>query len=194
MARQKQGSWETTIANAWGVVAMDKFSAAFEATPVTGSSNLAMGETAKTVDWKADKKGKTISFPWHEGTGKLTVQHSGGGKPWATVMSLAAIPLKEPISSGYRIKKSITPMEQRTKGRWSSGDIARVRLDIDAQSDMTWVAVNDPVPAEAPFSVRAWEMTSAIMTQGERNRSWPVFDERSFEAYRAYYEFVPKGN
>ena len=71
MARQKQGSWETTIANAWGVVAMDKFSAAFEATPVTGSSSLAMGETAKTVDWKADKKGKTISFPWHEGTGKL---------------------------------------------------------------------------------------------------------------------------
>ena len=23
---------------------------------------------------------------------------------------------------------------------------------------------------------------------------WPAFEERSFEAFRAYYEYVPKGN
>ena len=29
------------------------------------------------------------------------------------------------------------------------GDVVRVRLDIDAQSDMTWVVVNDPIPSGA---------------------------------------------
>ena len=33
--------------------------------------------------------------------------------------------------------------------RWSRGDTYRVQLDIDAQADMTWVVVNDPVPAGA---------------------------------------------
>ena len=34
-----------------------------------------------------------------------------------------------------------------------------------------------------------------LLTRGEKNKGWvwPAFEERSFEAYRAYYEFVPKG-
>ena len=34
-------------------------------------------------------------------------------------------------------------------GRWTRGDVVRVRLEIDAQSDMSWVVVDDPVPAGA---------------------------------------------
>lgn len=193
VARQDHGRWETTIANAWGVVALDRFSKKFEAVPVTGSTKAELGGTTKSIEWSTDKKGKKLTFPWPEGTTKLSLHHNGGGKPWATVMSLAAIPLKEPLSSGYRIKKTVTPIEQRDKNRWSRGDVARVRLEIEAQSDMTWVAVNDPVPAGTTILGSGLGRDSAIMTEGERKHSWPVFDERAFEGYRAYYDYLPKG-
>ena len=32
----QRGRWNTTVANAWGVLALEKFSAQFEAAPVTG--------------------------------------------------------------------------------------------------------------------------------------------------------------
>ena len=36
---------------------------------------------------------------------------------------------------------------------------------------------------------------AASLTQGEKQQgwAWQAYVERSFEAYRAYYEFVPKG-
>jgi uncharacterized protein YfaS (alpha-2-macroglobulin family) len=193
MARQQQGRWETTIANAWGTVAMDRFSARFEATPVTGTMRAELAGTTKGVDWAKEKKGATLAFPWPEGGVQLALRHDGNGRPWATILGLAAIPLKEPLASGYRITKSITPVEQRDKGHWSRGDVARVRLEIEAQSDMTWVAVNDPVPGGATVLGSGLGRDSALLARGEKRRSWPVFEERAFEAYRAYYEYVPKG-
>ncbi|MCV5526741.1 hypothetical protein OFN18_32265, partial [Escherichia coli] len=63
--------------------------------------------------------------------------------------ALAAVPLREPVSAGYRIRRSVTPVEQAVAGKWSRGDTYRVKLDIDAQADMTWVVVSDPVPTGA---------------------------------------------
>ena len=54
-----------------------------------------------------------------------------------------------PFGSGYRITKTITPVEQKVAGKWSRGDVARVHLDIDVQADATWVVVNDPIPGGA---------------------------------------------
>jgi alpha-2-macroglobulin len=193
VARQRFGSWETTIANAWGVVAMERFSKRFEATPVTGATVAELDGSMQATDWGKDKQGKSLSFTWPEGAAPLRLRHSGAGKPWATIMGLAAIPLKEPLSSGYRITKTVTPVEQRDRSRWSRGDVARVRLEIEAQSDMTWVAVNDPVPAGTTILGSGLGRDSAIMTEGEKNRSWPVFAERAHDAYRAYYDYVPKG-
>ncbi len=193
VARQHQGHWETTIANAWGTVVMDRYSKRFEATPVSGVTTAELAGITKPTEWATDKKGKTVSLAWPEGTARLNLQHTGSGKPWATIMSLAAIPLKAPLSSGYQIKRTVTPIEQRDKNRWSRGDVARVKLEIEAQSDMTWVAVSDPVPAGVTILGSGLGSDSALMTAGERNRSWPVFVERSFEAYRAYYDYVPKG-
>jgi uncharacterized protein YfaS (alpha-2-macroglobulin family) len=36
---------------------------------------------------------------------------------------------------------------------------------------------------------------SALAVAGERQRGWvwPAFQERKFDAFRSYYEFVPKG-
>ncbi len=40
LARQIRGRWDLTLANAWGVLAMEKFSKTFEAVPVTGSTRV----------------------------------------------------------------------------------------------------------------------------------------------------------
>jgi hypothetical protein len=195
LARQKRGHWDTTVANAWGVLAMDKFSNRFEQVPVTGSSSISLAGSSQNLNWSEFSQGKTFSFPWPPQPSTLALHMSGTGRPWATVRSLAAIPLKEPLSSGFKIKKTMTPVEQRERGGWSRGDLMRVRLEVEAQSDMTWVVVTDPIPAGSTILGSGLGRDSQLATRGEKQEGWvwPAFEERSFEAFRAYYEFVPKG-
>lgn len=195
LMRQRRGAWDLTGANAWGVVAMDKFSSIFENTPVQGRTDAALSGKTEAVEWGEVQKKGELRFQWPSGEGVLSIRHEGTGRPWVTVQSLAAIPLKEQFSSGYRIKKTLTPVEQATPGIWSKGDIARVRLEIDAQSDMTWVAVSDPVPSGSAILGSGLGRDSTLATMGEKAKGWvwPAYEERSFEAFRAYYEYVPKG-
>jgi uncharacterized protein YfaS (alpha-2-macroglobulin family) len=147
------------------------------------------------VDWAASPQGKTLSFEWPAHHSALAIRNQGTGAPWATIQSLAAIPLREPFSSGYTIHKTLTAMEQKEKGVWSKGDIVRVQLELEAQADATWVVVNDPIPAGAAIFGTGLGRDSQLASEGEQREGWvwPVFEERSFEAYRAYYDFVPKG-
>ena len=61
---------------------------------------------------------------------------------------------------------------------------------------MTWVVVSDPIPAGASHLGTGLARDSRIATQGEERKGQvrPVFEERAFEAFRAYYEYVPKGS
>jgi alpha-2-macroglobulin len=196
LGRQSSGHWTTTIANAWGTVAMQKFSSAFEKTPVTGSTFASLAGKSESLDWKETPKGRTFAFPWPQKQSPLSIQLKGTGKPWATIQSTAAIPLKEPFSSGFKIKKTITPISQTERSKWSKGDIVRVKLELEAQSDVTWVVVNDPIPAGATILGTNLGRDSILATKGEKNEGWvwPAFEERSFEAFRAYYDYVPKGS
>ncbi len=195
LARQHRGAWTLTVANAWGALAVEKFSRTFESTPVGGVSTASLARTTQSVDWTQTPKGKALAFPWSAAGEELTVHHEGTGNPWVTVQAHAAIPLSAPLSSGYRITKTMTPIEPRQPGRWSRGDLIRVRLNIEAQSDMTWVVVSDSVPAGTSHLGTRLGGDSAIAVQGETREgwTWPAFEERSFEAFRAYYRFVPKG-
>ena len=123
------------------------------------------------------------------------MQHEGAGKPWLTVQSLAAIPLAAPLRAGYAINRSVSAVEQKEKGRWSRGDVMRVRLEIVAQSDMSWVVVSDPVPGGATLLGSGLGRDSALATRGEKREGsgWLAYEERSFEAWRAYYEHLPRG-
>jgi uncharacterized protein YfaS (alpha-2-macroglobulin family) len=89
----------------------------------------------------------------------------------------------------------VTPVEQRTPGRFTRGDVARVSLAVEAQSDMTWVVVNDPIPAGARILGGSLARDSALLRAGARSEgaAWPAFEERRFEGFRAYYRLVPKG-
>jgi uncharacterized protein YfaS (alpha-2-macroglobulin family) len=105
------------------------------------------------------------------------------------------LPLSSPLFTGYAIRRTITPIEQASPGAWTRGDVMRVRLEIDAQSDMGWVVVEDPVPAGAGVLGGGLGRDSTILTGGERREGWvePAYEERRSDAFRAYYSFVPGG-
>jgi uncharacterized protein YfaS (alpha-2-macroglobulin family) len=135
------------------------------------------------------------ALAWQEGALPLSIARRGAGRPWAIVRATASLPLSEPISTGFAIARSVTAVEQRAPGRWSRGDVARVRLEIDAQSDMSWVVIDDPVPGGATVLGSGLGGQSQILTADEQREghAWPAFEERRFDAFRAYYRFVPKG-
>jgi alpha-2-macroglobulin len=224
IARQQRGAWHTTTANLWGGLALDRFSQKFEATPVAGQTRATLAGASAAVDWskveriKASDTGgaahqttwfgapagagqlrnNSAFLPWPKDGARDTVliNHQGAGKPWATLQSVAAIPLKAPFAAGYQLKKTVTPVEQAVKGQYSRGDVLRIALEITATADMTWVAVTDPIPGGATILGSGLGRDSQIATQGEKRAgwTWPAFEERSFESFRAYYEYVPKGS
>ncbi|HET6828308.1 MAG TPA: alpha-2-macroglobulin family protein, partial [Ramlibacter sp.] len=222
--RQHNGAWHTTTANLWGGLALEKFSQRFEATPVAGTTRASMGTAAASVDWARVERVKASDaaatphqvtlfgapatpgqlrnnsafLPWSKDGSKqaLGVAHQGSGKPWLTVQSLAAVERKAPFSAGYMVKKTVTPVEQAVAGKYSRGDVLRITLEVNASSDMTWVVLTDPVPGGATILGSGLGRDSQIATQGEKRAgwAWPAFEERSFEAFRSYYEYVPKGS
>jgi uncharacterized protein YfaS (alpha-2-macroglobulin family) len=195
LGRQQHGRWSTTVSNAWGVLAMKKFSAKFESTPVSGTTTATLGKERFTADWSGDSKSAQQLLSWPASAAPVELTHSGNGKPWSIMQSLAALPLKEPLFTGYRVSRQVIPVSQKTKGEWHKGDVARIHLDVDAQSDMAWVVVNDPIPSGATILGTGLGGDSKLLTQGEKKQGWvwPAFEERTFDSFHAYYRFVPKG-
>ena len=198
LERQQRGRWLTTTANAWARVTLDRFAQKFEREAVTGVTRATLAPASAVFDWKSSD-GKPLALPWPAKPGKddaLALSHAGSGKPWANVQVLAAIPDGPPRYAGYRINRQLTPLQQKTPGKFSRGDLWRVTLSIDAEHDMSWVAISDPVPAGARILGDGDGRDSAIATRGEseaREGHWPSFIERSFSAWRAYYEVLPRG-
>ncbi len=205
LQRHQFGRWSTTVANAWGSVAMQAFSKRFETDLVSGISRAGFdpGDQTKMLDWAKQGEGGTLALGWPAGFGvggnnastAVRVSHEGTGKPWVTFTSKAAVPVLVPFSSGYRITKTVTPIEQKVKGQYSRGDVLRVRLDIDVQADGTWIVLNDPVPGGATILGNGLGRDSQIDSgsENEDDRGWLAYKERSFEAFRAYYRYLPKG-
>ena len=205
LQRQQAGRWSTTVANAWGSVAMEAFSKKFETVPVRGTTRAGFGAPGATsaLDWSKIPAGTRLPLGWPAGFGvagnkadaTLQVDHDGVGKPWVTVTSRAAVPVTAPFGSGYRVTKTLTPVEQKVKGKWSRGDVVRVHLDIDVQADATWVVINDPIPGGAAMLGTGLGNDDQISTGTEKDdsRGWLAYQERGFEAFRAYYRYLPKG-
>ena len=195
IGRQQSGHWNTTVANAWGTLALEKFSAAFERTPVTGDVKVVYGPLTKSLAWGKDGVDLHEHLPWQDARQPLTVTQVGTGRPWATLRANAALPLKAPESSGFVITRTVTPVEQQVPGRFRRGDVVRVHIDVDAQSDMSWVVVDDPIPSGAAVLGTGLGGQSQALTQGERAQGWAwlAFEQRAHDAFRGYYRFVPKG-
>ena len=119
LGRMQRGRWNTTVANAWGVVALGKFSARFESTPVTGTTTATLGGRHVHARVETGRRRRRRSRRSSRGPTRArtsTLAQDGTGAPWVTLQSLAAIPLKEPLSSGYRITRTVTPVQQADGG------------------------------------------------------------------------------
>jgi uncharacterized protein YfaS (alpha-2-macroglobulin family) len=195
LQRQKRGAWDLTTANAWGVLAVERFARTYETVPVTGATTATLAGGTRRLEWASAATGGALDFPWPAERAEVAVEHAGTGHPWVTVLTSAAIPLAQPLEAGYRIARRVTPLAARPDGTLRRGDLVRVRLEVEAQTDMTWVVVHDPVPAGASHLGTGLGRDSQLATQGEqqRGRAWPAFEERGFEAFRAYYAWVPRG-
>ncbi|XZG70644.1 alpha-2-macroglobulin family protein [Chitinibacteraceae bacterium HSL-7] len=195
LARQERGHWGTTTANAWGTLAVARFSQQFESTAVAGRTRAQLGNSTLAQNWPKDGVTDLGVLAWPAGgKGTVTLAHEGSGAPWATVQVEAAIKLSAPRVAGYRIEKSIEPVSQKTKGRYQPGDVARVKIKVQAQADMTWVVVNDPIPAGATIQGGGLGRDSAILASQQGDEvDGADYIERTFTGYRAYYGYVPRG-
>ena len=199
LARQRDGAWDLTTANAWGTLALSRFSERFESAVVSGETKLSLGGTTTAVRWSGNRPPAPVTIPWTAEAGTLKLEQRGNGSPWATVQSRAAIPLREPLWRGYTVRKSYAPVVQRVPGQWSVGDIVRVKLSLDAQADRNWVVIDDPLPPGAVVIGGQSLSQSLVADSGARSLTegralLPTFEERTFEAYRAYFANLEKGS
>jgi alpha-2-macroglobulin len=204
VARQQRGVWQTTTANLWGSLALEKYAAKFERDPVAGSTSLAVDASTQSTQWKAGVA-DALNAPWSkEGKAQATVTHNGSGKPYVTLQAMAAVPEAPQTNAGYRVVKTVTPVSQKAAGTWARGDTYRVDIEIVANAPMTWVALSDPVPAGSTVlgsglrdsqAEQVKSDSAAPKTGGDRwSWAWLAYEERGFEGYRAYYEYLPKGS
>lgn len=193
LARQQAGRWNTTTANAWGTLALERYQQRFETVKPVGKSYAVLGSEGRLIDWTAFPRGATAFLPLAATPATLHLKHEGRGEPYASVTTLAAVPLKAPIARGYGISREVRAIDRKTPGKWRRGDVVRVRLTIDARDDMGWVVLDDPIPAGASILTASGRRGSTLLTQTEGSGLWPAWQERLYDSYRAYYEWLPRG-
>jgi hypothetical protein len=193
LGRQQRGAWSTTTANLWGSLAMGRYAQRFEATPVTGRSSLQWGAVQHSVE--PSVAGAPVRLPWPPVTASLVARHEGSGRPWLSLQALAAVPLGAPVGAGYTLTRSLAVVQRQQPDAWTRGDVLRVRIEVNAAADMGWVVISDPLPAGATVMGGGLGRDSAIATLGERREGsgWLAFEERTADAWRAYYEWLPRG-
>lgn len=197
LARQRGGAWSTTTANTWGSLALSRFAQRFEKEPVAGRSVARLAGTERQHDWASQPAGGLLQLPWPEaGTPTpLTLTQQGSGKPWVSTQALAAVRLDAPVFAGLRLARSITAVSQKVPGRWSRGDVLRVRIELQSNADNGWLVVSDPVPTGGTVLGGGGGRDSAIATRGEEQQGPGVlaYVERTPAAWRAYHEWMPRG-
>lgn len=194
LARQQAGRWDTTPANAWGTLALERYQQRFEAVKPSGTSTAFLGKEGRQVDWASAPNGATAYLPLSSDA-SLRLEHQGQGSPYVSVTTLAAVPLRTPVARGYGISRELIAVDRQHPERWSRGDVVRVRVTVDARDDMGWVVLDDPIPAGASILAASGKRGSTLLTQGESTagEAWPIWQERLFDAYRAYYAWLPRG-
>ncbi|MCS0584686.1 MG2 domain-containing protein [Massilia pinisoli] len=194
---QANGHWNTTVANAWAVVALRRLALASDGAPVTGTSTATLGTQSVARAWP-DPAPALLSLPG-DGTGAaLALDHKGTGAPWATVQVKAATRTEHTIAHGLAVSKTIAPVQQRVPGRWSEGDVMRVTLHIVSHGDNGWLAIDDPIPSGATILGKGLggESLTAQLKDVAARVPWmarPTYVERGSDSYRAYYARVTAG-
>ena len=149
LGRMKQGHWDTTTANAWGTLAFEKFSVAFEKIDVSGKTTAALGPKTSTVGWgylgDAQRRDGPLRLARQEGNPRRPPR--GRRRPLGNDPGPGGHPAQEALLERLPDQEDGDAVEKKVKTFWSRGDVVRVLLEVEAQSDMTWVVLSDPIPA-----------------------------------------------
>lgn len=193
--RQQRGHWDTTTANAWGVVAARKFGQAYPASDVAGITTASLGGQTVTRSWPLPDPQRSFVFalPAAGRQTPLMLGQSGGTGPWAMVQVKAAVPLTQPLSAGYRLSKKTEVVQARTRGVLTRGDVIRVTLTVEASADRNWVVIADPVPAGATVIGSLGGQSEMLAEGGDAAGSQPSYVERGRDAWRGYFAWLPRG-
>lgn len=195
--RQRRGHWDTTPANAWGTVAVRRFEAAYPGAAAGITTGRLLGRTL-TGSWvRPPSGGRTppppqMSFPLPDRPAPLLLSHSAQPAPFATISVRAAVPLSAPAFSGYRVSRQVSFLERRRPDRLSAGDVLKVRISVEAPVERTWVVIEDPVPAGASI-VSGGGGQSALLAARAGGDGWPSYIERGNDAWRGYFDWLPRG-
>lgn len=205
VARLRLGHWDTTMANAWGVTELRRFSAKYEKEKLSGETKVTAPQINDVIRWQASPHGEKKILPWPQGSDKASVNvqfaHTGTGKPWIHFETFSAIPLKTPFDMGYKISRKITPVSQAVAGTWQVGDVANVELTVTAKADQPWVVVRDPIPAGASHLGTGLDGSSNILDRAPKKnapageiQNWPTeYEEKSHAHFISYAGYLPKG-
>ncbi|CAM5210504.1 hypothetical protein OURE66S_01659 [Oligella ureolytica] len=224
LSMQEYGHWGTTVANTYAKLAMQHYALVHEASSPVGQLEVTLSgmttadsATSLQADISAERfidnsvmKLEPLSWPSKSGN-QLSLDFAGEGKLWATVSAHAAVPLLEAKYAGYQLERKILAVVQQKPGQWTQGDVYRVQLKIKANSPMTWVVLNDPIPSGATIlgsglgrdSIILQEQSAQVAAtnkaEGEANgdnyywRNWPSFVERGSDSYKVYYDYLDQG-
>ncbi|MCM8731210.1 alpha-2-macroglobulin [Hephaestia sp. GCM10023244] len=210
--RQLRGRWDTTPSNAWGAIAVRKFAQLYPATAITGTTTLTLGTRTVSRDWPLASDARAIALPLPARQTSLVLRQTGGEGPWATVSVSAAVPLTKPLAAGYQVKRQVSAVSQRTKGVLTRGDVLKVTIQVEATAERNWVVVSDPIPAGATIIGDLGGQSQMLAEQGSdgggirflatdgSGKLWDVqagvqaaYIERRNDAWRAYFDWVPRG-
>ncbi|MCW4462141.1 MG2 domain-containing protein [Sphingomonas sp. BT-65] len=193
--RQQRGHWDTTTANAWGVIAARKFSTTYPASAVAGITTASLGGQSVTRSWPLPdpQRSFVMALPAVGQQTPLTLSQSGGAGPWAMVQVKAAVPLTQPLSAGYRLSRKTEVVQAKTKGVLTRGDVIRVTLTVEATADRNWVVIADPVPAGATVLGSLGGQSEMLAEGGEAAGAQPSYVERGRDTWRGYFAWLPRG-
>lgn len=192
--RQRRGSWDTTPANAWGVIAARRFAALYPPGAVAGVTTASLGPVSRTQSWPKPIDAPLLRLPLPAARTPLLLRQSGGAGPWAQVALTAAVPLRQPLFAGYRIEKQVSVLQQKVKGRLTRGDVLKVRITVDATAERNWVVVSDPIPAGATIVGNLGGQSQQLADQASGGEGvQPSYVGRGLDAWRGYFEWVPRG-
>ncbi len=189
--RQSRGHWDTPTANAWGAVAARKFGTLYPASAITGTTTLALGSQTISKAWPLAVDLRKASFPLPAGPTPLRLAQAGGAGPWATVQVSAAVPITQPVLSGYKMTKKVEAVTQRVAGRWTKGDVIKVTITVEASAERSWVVINDPIPAGATIIGDMANQSSLLASKGDAGGTSYV--ERGRDAWKGYFAWMPQG-
>jgi uncharacterized protein YfaS (alpha-2-macroglobulin family) len=196
--RQQRGHWDTTPANAWGTIAVRRFEAAYPSAATGITTGRLLGQTL-TGTWVRPPLGgrspppAQMNFALPSRPASLLLSHSAQPAPWATISVRAAVPLTTPAFAGYRITRQVVFLERKRPDRLSSGDVLKVRITVEAPVDRIWVVIEDPVPAGASVISGGGGQSALLAAQASGGDGWPSYIERGNDAWRGYFDWLPKG-